>query len=184
MTRRYSLIRLEVATPCACVPCSTWVDLFLLRHGIAVERFAGRDHPDRSLTQRGRQRVDAVLTHLVTAGLRADRLISSPYARALETAWLAYRAGLAPEPECSSFLKPGGDHHALLPQLQGRCLLVGHEPDLSAFAAALLAAPPGLLRMRKAGFCHLRWPSTELPVVGTARLELLLRPGLLLRGAD
>ena len=72
------MIRLERATLCGCVLSSKWVELFLLRHGIAEERIDGLDHPDRPLTVRGRQRTQAVVAHLAACGLRAERLITSP----------------------------------------------------------------------------------------------------------
>ena len=166
-------------TPCACVCSSTWVDLFLFRHGIAQERMGGLDHPDRSLTLRGRQRTEAVVNHLAQLGVRAERLISSPYVRALETARLAHRAGLAPLPEVSDWLVPGGDPQALFPFEERSVLLVGHEPDLSSLAAVLIGAPAGALRLRKAGWLHLQLPADAATWRGAARLELLLRPGAL-----
>ncbi|MGC6482104.1 MAG: phosphohistidine phosphatase SixA [Synechococcus sp.] len=156
---------------------STWVDLFLLRHGIAQERINGVDHPDRPLTVRGRRRTQAVLGHVLQLGVSAERLISSPYARALETARLVHQAGLAPAPEVSQWLAPGADHYALFPFQERSVLLVGHEPDLSALAAALIGASPGALRLRKAGWMHLKLPAGAAEWRGSARLELLLRPG-------
>lgn len=154
-------------------------ELLLLRHGIAEERIDGRDHPDRALTVRGRQRTQAVVAHLAACGLRAERLMTSPYRRALETATLAHRAGLAPSPEQSPLLAPGGDHCALVQACSERCLLVGHEPDLSGLAATLLGVPPEALRLRKAGVLHLRAPAALGWRPGAAQLEALLRPGLL-----
>lgn len=173
------MIRLAVATLCVCVPCSTWVDLFLLRHGIAEPRIDGRDHPDRALTPRGLQRTQHVVETLARIGFQAERLISSPYARALETAWLAHRAGLAPEPEQSLCLMPGGRHQSVLSFAEQSCLLVGHEPDLSGLAEALIGAPAGTLQLRKAGFMHLRRPVDGDWLAGAVRLELLLRPSVL-----
>lgn len=173
------MIRLVRATLCGCVLSSNWAELFLLRHGIAEERIDGRDHPDRALTVRGRQRTQAVVAHLAACGLRAERLMTSPYRRALETATLAHRAGLAPSPEQSPLLAPGGDHCALVQACSERCLLVGHEPDLSGLAATLLGVPPEALRLRKAGVLHLRAPAALGWRPGAAQLEALLRPGLL-----
>ena len=168
-----------VATLCGCVSSCTWVDLFLLRHGIAKERINGLDHCDRPLTTRGRQRTKAVLAHLAAHGLRAERLIASPYRRALETAMLANDAGVAPPPELSTHLAPGGSPLDVLQGVSESCLLVGHEPDLSGLAATLLGIPPQTLRLRKAGLLHLRAPFALAWQPGTAQLEALLRPGLM-----
>ena len=158
------------------------VDLLLLRHGIAVERHQGVDHPDRCLTPLGVERTFKVCCRLRDLGLIADRLYSSPYRRARETAELAVKSGLAPEVELASGLEPGGDPWPLVQRLQGSCLLVGHEPDLSQLAAVLTGARSGGLRLRKAGLCHLRWDGSHQDPRGVAQLQGLLRPHLLLPG--
>ena len=166
------------------MPCSTSVDLYLLRHGIAEPRLEGRDNPSRTLTSEGRVRTQAMVGWLAASGLKVDRLISSHYTRAWQTAGLVHQAGLSPAPETSLHLAPGGDLPRLLPQLRGRCLLVGHEPDLSAWAASLIGAPQEGLRLRKAGCCHLRLHHGDAGGAVKAHLEWLLRPGLLRRSAD
>ena len=159
---------------------SSSVDLLLLRHGIAAERVSGRDHPDRPLTDRGVRRTLEVVRRLRMLNVRADVLISSPYRRATETAQLAVEAGLAESMRLDSALEPGGDPWPLLSRLSGCCLLVGHEPDLSTLAATLIGAPNGSLRLRKAGYCHLRWRADLADPRGAAELQVLLRPRLLL----
>lgn len=166
------------------MPVSASVDLFLLRHGIAVEREQGQDHPDRSLTVFGAQRTLAVAERLRALGYQAERVLCSPYRRAVETADLAVQAGLAAGSRLEPALVPGGDPKPLVRSLHGRCLLVGHEPDLSELAAALMGAAPGHLRLRKAGFCHLCWDVVHGDPFGHAVLQALLRPRLLLPGSD
>lgn len=163
-------------------------ELLLLRHGIAEERSPSRADAGRELTAAGRVRTRAVLERAVQMGLRADRLFSSPLARAWQTAEIARSVGLAAAIELAQALEPGGDP---LPQLpawfnQGdeapscRLLLVGHEPDLGLLAARLLGAPPGAIALRKAGLALLRLPVVALDgsLAGTARLEWLTRPKL------
>jgi phosphohistidine phosphatase len=158
--------------------------LLLLRHGLAEERQAGRSDAERALSDRGRQRTRAVLEQLVARGLVADRLLSSPLRRAHQTAEIAVHCGLAPALELAPELRPGGDLAAGLsvwlaaPEPPRRLLLVGHEPDLSQLAARLIGAPPGALRLRKAGLIQLNL--AESIGGGGAELELLLRPALLL----
>lgn len=84
-------------------------DLLLLRHGIAAERALGQPDDGRELTEAGRRRTRAVLERLVASGLRADRLLASPLARARQTAELAVSAGLAPRLDLAEALAPGGD---------------------------------------------------------------------------
>lgn len=167
---------------------SPFWDLLLLRHGIAEERSPLRPDAGRELTAAGRARTRAVLEQAAHLGLRADRLFSSPLARARQTAEIARAAGLAPSIELAQALEPGGDPLPLLPAwlTQGgelapcRLLLVGHEPDLGLLAARLLGAPPGAIALRKAGLALLRLPAVEVggSLAGTARLEWLMRPKL------
>ena len=156
------------------MPASSLVDLVLLRHGIAEDRIGGRDHPERALTVLGRQRTRAVVETLVARGLQLDRLITSPYRRALETAELALQAGLAPVLDTDDRLCPGGSPAELMADLKGRVGLVGHEPDLSTLACDLLGMAHGALLLRKAGLVHLR------PLQSGWELRGLFRPGLLL----
>ncbi|MCP9858702.1 MULTISPECIES: histidine phosphatase family protein [unclassified Cyanobium] len=165
----------------------TW-ELLLLRHGIAEERSPTRTDAGRELTAAGRARTRAVLERANRLGLRADRLFSSPLARAWQTAEIARMVGLAPAIELAQALEPGGDP---LPLLQGwltqggaspscRLLLVGHEPDLGLLASRLLGAPPGAIALRKAGLALLRLPLLEVgsSLAGKAGLEWLMRPRL------
>jgi phosphohistidine phosphatase len=177
----------------------TW-ELLLLRHGIAEERSAGRPDAGRQLTPAGRQRARAVLERAAHLGLKADRLLSSPLARAWQTGEIAQAVGLAVTLELAQALEPGGDPLPLLPTwlAQGagdppplapagdapasprRLLLVGHEPDLGMLAARLLGAAPGSIALRKAGLALLRLPTPEdgRSLAGRARLEWLVRPKL------
>ncbi len=167
----------------------TW-ELLLLRHGIAEERSPDRVDAERELTAAGRARTRAVLERAVGLGLRADRLLSSPLARARQTGEIARAAGLAPALELAQALEPGGDPLPLLPvwltQAEAgtasacRLVLVGHEPDLGLLAARLLGAPPGAIALRKAGLALLRLPAVTAgaELAGTARLEWLVQPKL------
>ena len=153
-----------------------------MRHGIAVKRRQGADHPDRCLTPLGLERTFEVCCRLRDLGFSSDRLYSSPYRRAHETAELAVKSGMASEVELASCLKPGGDPWSLVQRLKGSCLFVGHEPDLSLLASQLIGARSRGLRLRKAGLCHLRWDELHQDPRGVAQLQGLLRPRLLLPG--
>ncbi|MBM5800270.1 MAG: phosphohistidine phosphatase SixA [Cyanobacteria bacterium K_DeepCast_35m_m2_023] len=162
-------------------------ELLLLRHGIAED--ADPDRPPeqadaaRPLSPAGRRRTAAVVQRLVQRQLSCDRLFSSPLLRAAQTAELAVAAQLAPSIELADPLAPGGQalpwlkEFADRDQLTGqRLALVGHEPDLSALAAALIGAPPGSLQLKKAGVLLLQW----WPARPSARLLLVLTPKLTL----
>lgn len=178
----------------------TTPELLLLRHGIAEERRPDRADADRALTPLGRQKTRAVLERAVALGLRADRLISSPLIRAHQTAELALAADLAPSLDLSEALAPGADPLPLLRAwlgqlqrpdhggaIQGRLVLVGHEPDLGLLACTVLGASPGAISLRKAGLALLRFEAATPGLAGSpalppASLRLLLSPRVLLAG--
>lgn len=171
------------------------VELMLLRHGIAEERRADLPDAERRLTARGRERTLAVMRHLAALGLQADQILSSPLRRALQTADLAMEVKLAPVLEVAEGLAPGADPLPLLIDFrtsasdagQARLMLVGHEPDLGLLCCRLLAAPPGAIRLRKAGLALLDlggWMASRDPAAssrpqGGAELKLLLAPRVL-----
>ena len=59
--------------------------LYLVRHGIAENSAPGGD-PDRRLTQQGTFRTAMVAKGLKRLGIELDRIVSSPYVRARQTA--------------------------------------------------------------------------------------------------
>jgi phosphohistidine phosphatase len=168
-------------------------ELLLLRHGLAEERAGAADDGQRGLTPEGRERTARVIQRLVTLDLACDVVLSSPLVRARQTAELAVAWGLAPELELAAALAPLADPLPLLERWLGplsprpgwrRLALVGHEPDLSTLAALLIGVPmaqaPQALQLKKAGVALLRWPAPPpAPLAGSARLELLLPPRLL-----
>ena len=173
------------------------VELLLLRHAIAEERRADRPDRARPLTAWGRSRGRAVVDRLAALDLRADRLLSSPLTRARQTAELAVAAGLAPALELADGLAPEADPLPLLEiwragqdgkkeaQRPLRLLLVGHEPDLGLLASRLIGAPPGAVRLRKAGVVLLRLPAdSSRPLLGGVSLRLLMTPRMLLSAAS
>ena len=112
--------------------------LYFLRHGIAEERdtWEGEDF-ERPLTDRGRQRMEAEARAMAELELELDRILSSPFRRAIQTAEIVARelklgAALARE----GLLAPGFDSMRLAELLERfprdkAILLVGHEPDFS-----------------------------------------------------
>lgn len=149
-------------------------ELLLWRHGLAEERHRDRPDGERALTSEGIHRTLAVAEQLHRLQLDCDLLLSSPLRRAVQTAELGVRAGLASGFALDAGLAPGGDPRPLLqPGSWRRLGLVGHEPDLGDLASSLLGAPAGTITLRKAGIVLIR-----LGVTG-ARLEALIGPRLL-----
>jgi phosphohistidine phosphatase len=137
------------------------MNLYLLRHGIAVERGTRgyeRD-ADRPLTLKGRRKLRHVIAAMRVMDLRFDVILSSPLVRARETAKIASKR-LRKKLTLTQHLAPGASAAALVRLLQRLkredVLLVGHEPDLSRLASLLLTGGWNLpLVLRKGGLCKL-----------------------------
>lgn len=162
------------------------VELYFIRHGLAGVARPSRDDGSRALTRAGVRRTRAVARRLVETGLRLDGLLSSPLARAQQTADILCAVGLASRVEPFPPLRPGGEVDAFLRWLQRwrrahhrRLGLVGHMPDLGAWAEVLLFGEPrGRLVLKKAGVLGLHLPASGSPV-GRSSLFLLVPPRLL-----
>lgn len=119
------------------------MQLFLVRHAIAVP--ASPDFPDaaRPLTPDGRRRFEKVVRGLDRLDVKLDRLYHSPWTRAVETANLltelldgqsVVEQGLARTPDAE-----------LIGRFEGeRAAAVGHEPWMSELLSLLVSGTKGL----------------------------------------
>ncbi len=163
------------------------MNLFLLRHAIAVEPDSPgvKADADRVLSAEGKKKMRAIARGMKALDLAFDLILSSPYARAKETAEIvAHEFGLEKVLEFSPLLSVGGDGPALIADLASRgnglesILLVGHEPQLSRMISHLLSGNSGLsITMKKGGLCKLDVP--RLRWARSASLEWLLTPSAL-----
>uniref|UniRef100_B8HKB3 Phosphohistidine phosphatase, SixA n=1 Tax=Cyanothece sp. (strain PCC 7425 / ATCC 29141) TaxID=395961 RepID=B8HKB3_CYAP4 len=164
------------------------MELYLIRHGIAVERddFSGPDQ-DRPLTTKGEQKTRQVANRLRELKLHFELMLTSPYLRARQTAEILQTEDLANQLEVKEFLAHGGRFGDWLTWLEhwqasgGNSLaLVGHEPDLSQWAEVLLwEEARQVLTLKKAGIIGLSLPEGGSPV-GNSSLFWLSAPKLLL----
>lgn len=155
--------------------------LYLMRHGTAEERAAdGGDRPERKLVARGCEQAALMGTLLRSLG-RLDRVLASPYVRAVETAEAVLTAfGAAPKIVVLQALAPDSDVSAAVDAVLGkghaereRVLAVGHEPLLSEIAAELIGDGHAAIELRKGGLLELDIISYRPP---RADLLGLLRP--------
>jgi phosphohistidine phosphatase len=173
------------------------ISIYLIRHGLAGDRTNDRDDHLRALTPEGHRKTHGVAKSLRKLGLDLDVIMSSPLIRAQETAQIL--ADTNPSPVAvitTDCLAPDGDpQHNLqlwcaavrqnvLPQWDLSADLaiavVGHEPDLSAWAELLVwGAVKGGIVLKKAGVMGLTLPSTG-EWVGNSILFLLVPPKVLL----
>lgn len=134
--------------------------LYLMRHGIAVERdeWAGPDEA-RPLTSAGRKKTKAIARALKkNHGVAVDAVLTSPLTRARETAEIVGEVLTSPVQQCDP-LGEGSELGEVAAELKRggaseRLMLVGHEPDFGYLLATLLGereARP----FKKAGVAYL-----------------------------
>jgi phosphohistidine phosphatase SixA len=167
--------------------------IILMRHADAGETDRSRwpDDRERPLTEIGRREHRSLSEALRRMGVRFDRLLTSPLARARETADITAAVyGGAPPPEPTDLLGDRADPGAIVTALATApaetLLCVGHEPTLSRLAA-LLTSRDGAARieMAKSGVAVIECDRPVAPGRGVLRLHL--RPGEIIRlldGAD
>ena len=160
-------------------------ELYIMRHGIATERGHGTAGDfKRKLTPDGRAKVEKIAMGLTRLGVEFDCILTSPLVRALETAQIVLDTYQGKMPmEVHDGLRPGESADALLnflsqqQQKARRILLVGHEPDLSSFAARLLGAGESNLVLKKGGCCLIELD--EISIQSKGRLIWWLTPRVL-----
>jgi phosphohistidine phosphatase len=162
----------ELAEPVVGPPVSVEKEVFivewiLLRHGPAGKAAAdpGADDRERPLTRPGLQVVRQVCRKAVRQGWTAPLVLSSPLARALQTAEAAVEAlGPGTRLELLAELEPDGGLPELVAALAGiarrekaeRLWLVGHEPQLSRLASLLISGTVHAgIELRKGGLIRL-----------------------------
>jgi phosphohistidine phosphatase len=160
------------------------MDLYFIRHGIAVKRGAtGLDDEQRPLTPEGRRKTTLIAQNLEHSGIRFEHLLVSPLVRAQQTAVILEKCGLAKTFETYLPLAPGGSLEQFRQEWLSRpeiknVALVGHEPDLSGWAEmVLLGEVHGVLQLKKAGLIKI---SLEEPERDKGKLVLVLSPKVLL----
>jgi phosphohistidine phosphatase len=122
--------------------------LYLMRHGAAEDRADSGLDGDRALSPAGRDRVRGVAKMLLDLEEAPAHVVTSPLARSVQTAEIVAivsklnaRGGTV---QVRRELSPGAVSEAVLfarrTALEGakRVFLVGHEPDLTGVATALL----------------------------------------------
>jgi phosphohistidine phosphatase len=160
------------------------MNLYLLRHGIAVEPGTPgyTKDADRPLTPKGERKLRNIASAMKALEMKFDRVIFSPYVRARGTAVIiAKELGLEKILEKCDALTPGGSLREVVDVLNHlkpvpeNVLLVGHEPSMSELAALLISGETTVsITMRKGGLCKLT--AETLRPGRCASLEWLLTP--------
>lgn len=160
------------------------MNLYILRHGIAVEHGEPgfKTDSERPLTPEGRRELRRVADAAENLDLRFGLVLSSPLVRARQTAEIiSKRLKLKKRLAFSDELVPDGDPGALVGQLNElkpapeSVLLVGHEPYLSRLIAQLISGNEDLnIDFKKGGLCKLE--CDRLQFGRCATLAWLLTP--------
>jgi phosphohistidine phosphatase len=160
------------------------MNLYLLRHGIAVEPGTPgyTKDADRPLTPKGERKLLKIADAMKALELQFDRVLFSPYVRARGTAVIiAKELGLEKILQKCDALTPSGSLREVIDTVNHlkpaaeNVLLVGHEPSMSELAALLISGETTVsITMRKGGLCKL---TAEILRPGRcASLEWLLTP--------
>ncbi len=152
--------------------------LYLMRHadaGSALD-FQGPDS-ERPLSTKGRARTRHMATHLKHMGVMPGLILTSPLARAEQTARIIGKGlGVSELVAIDSRVGPGFDTTAVRAILAefgdvGDILVVGHEPDLSTTVGELIGA--GAVNMKKGAIARVDISRPRMP---EGSLSWLLTP--------
>jgi len=151
------------------------MELYLFRHAIAEDAKPGHPDANRELTDVGRKKAAEVVKAARRAGVEPSLIVSSPYARAVETARIAadgfeYKGDVVR----TETLVPHGSPEKVWAELrdyreESAILLAGHEPLLGHLTAFLLASPALRVDMKKAAMIRIDVESLSPTPHGTLR---------------
>src|SRR5579862_3425491 len=134
--------------------------LYILRHATAEEAASSGDDGARKLTDRSKEKMRGAAAGLRAMGLKFNLILTSPLARAAETAEIvsaAYENN--PPPQVLPALATGVPATEAVAALRAfskheDVIIVGHEPQLSAVASILLTGASDVVHIKiKTGGC-------------------------------
>jgi phosphohistidine phosphatase len=160
------------------------MDLYVLRHAIAVERGTPgvESDFDRDLTAEGERKLRQIAKTMRQLGIAFESVWSSPYVRARRTAEIVLaelkcrkRVELRDNLGVESNPRELVAEMKAIKQLPATLLLVGHEPFLSSLISLLITGSArSCVALKKAGFAKLTVDSFQGG--GGAILQWLLTP--------
>lgn len=144
-------------------------DLYIVRHGIAVEPGTpGIPDDERPLTSKGEKRMRQIARGLSLLDLNLDRILTSPLPRAKKTAEIIADELEAEEIlEIADELRAGTSAESIERWLENRSeqavMIVGHNPTLSDLLSLLVfgAPHPMICDLKKGGIAALTKSAPE-----------------------
>lgn len=169
------------------------MELYIIRHAIAQPLGRKNDFLDekRALTSEGRDRMREVARGLRRIGVEFDLIMTSPLARAVQTAEII-TAELAPnriEVEQTATLAPGAPTDELFGEIKRHngaesIALIGHQPDLGKIISRIVQGNGSLsIGLKKGGVCCIKVSET-VPTLRGGLLWLLGPKHLRLLGKE
>lgn len=165
------------------------MELLILRHAIAFPPDAKRwpDDVERPLTAEGGKRARRAAAGLQRIAERPTLVLTSPLARARDTAAIFAQAAHWPKAQECEALSPGGSLEGVLEalRLQGAkaecAAVVGHQPHLGCLLALCLRGDvrPESFELKKSAVACLQFEGP--PRAGRGVLEWSLAPRILRR---
>jgi phosphohistidine phosphatase len=160
------------------------MQLYIVRHGIAIAREDPKSppDPDRYLTDDGVDKTKQVAKGVVSVGATADLLISSPYVRAMQTAEIFASALDYPKQKIrrTDLLLPGSEPTLFYRELakdkhSATVFCFGHAPQLDDLIATAVGSKHHITALRKAGVALLELkrlspPSGQLLWLATPKM--------------
>ncbi len=161
------------------------MDLYIVRHAIAVERGTPGydDDSQRPLTDDGRKKMKKIVKGLRQLDVDLGLILTSPYIRARDTAEiLANGFKVKDKMFFTDNLTPEANFDKLIDEIIEKNVdslaLVGHEPMLSSFVGFLMTGnSASTIALKKGGVCLLR--ADDLHQERRALLQWLLTPAIM-----
>jgi len=156
--------------------------LYIMRHGLAEEPTPKGDDAARKLTAKGIDKIRKAAAGMRATGLAFNLILTSPIARAVETAEIV--AGELggpkprPVPELSTGASPANALETLVKQrLPESVLVVGHEPTLSRLASLMLtgSSESVAIKLKQGGVIALEFGDRVERGVATLRCMMTQR---------
>ena len=154
------------------------MEVYLLRHGIAVDGNVTTSDADRALTAEGKRKLRQVLQLLGEADVRPSLILTSPLRRTVETAEIARHVLKSHDPVCrSKALAPGVPVEQVWEEIRAHrdaesLLLVGHNPQFAGLAGYLLGARDLRVDFKKGAILRVDFETFTAKPHGTLRWYL------------
>src|SRR6202140_3893168 len=149
------------------------MQLYIVRHGIAIDREDPKCPPDpeRYLTEEGIEKTKQAAKGVAALGVTADLFLSSPYVRAAQTAEIFASALEYAKQKIrrTDLLLPGAEPSLLFRELAkdkqaSAVFLIGHAPQLDDVIATALGSKKHLTGVKKAGVAFVELKRLSPPI--------------------